>query len=151
MNNASRKPRIGDVLELVVGAGFGYVQYLGRHSEYGDAIRVVPRMFSQHQSVAASLFEDAYITFYPVQASSANELSRIVGNLPAPQLPTQFRRAGLRAGTQVETWIIEDDRGETLVRELSVSELLLPIAAIWNHEYLVQRIDEGWTPARASQ
>jgi hypothetical protein len=148
MDETKEKPRIGDVFELSVRTGFGYFQYLGRHPEYGDAIRVVPVVFSHSQRIVSSLFENAYVTFYPVRASAAKGLSRAVGNLPAPKPPSVMRRAGVRLQGRVETWIIEDERGETMVRQLSDSELLLPIAAIWNHEFLVQRITEGWLPTQ---
>jgi hypothetical protein len=46
----------------------------------------------------------------------------------------------------VDSWIIEDASGEVTKAKLSEEELRLPIAAIWNHELLVQRLAEGWTP-----
>ncbi len=45
------------------------------------------------------------------------------------------------------TWIIEDGTNEVVKSELSAEDLQLPIAAIWNHELLMQRVSEGWRPA----
>jgi hypothetical protein len=49
-------------------------------------------------------------------------------------------------GDRVTTWIIVDECGEVLKRTLSDEDLLLPIESIWNHEYLIGRIKEGWRP-----
>jgi hypothetical protein len=40
-----------------------------------------------------------------------------------------------------------DDSEESLRSTLSKDELALPIAAIWNHERLIQRVVEGWHPS----
>jgi len=92
------------------------------------------------------LFERGYLTFYPAKAAIVQKLATIVGYLQAPDLPKRLRRAGVRSGCAVETWVIEDASGEVVKRELSDQERQLPIAAIWNHEFLVQRVSEGWRP-----
>lgn len=50
------------------------------------------------------------------------------------------------SGRRIITWIIEDGSREVVKANLSEEELRLPIAAIWNHEFLIQRIAEGWNP-----
>ena len=146
MADSSEKPHAGDVFELAVDAGFGHLQFVGTHAEYGDAIRVVPRVSAGQSDIAASLFEGAYVTFYPLRAAVSKKLIRKVGHLPAPPLPQRLRRAGVRVGGRVETWIIEDETGQTLYRQLSERQVSLPIAAVWNHEFLIHRIREGWRP-----
>ena len=147
MAGRSGKTHPGDVFELVVDAGFGHVQFIGTHAEYGDAIRVAPGVSARPEGIVASLFEGGtYVTFYPLRAALSKKLIRKVGHLPASSLPQRLRRAGMRIGGRVETWIIEDETGEKLYRHLSESQLSLPIAAIWNHEFLIQRIREGWHP-----
>jgi len=149
MADRSGKIQPGDVFEVAVDVGFGHIQFIGTHAEYGAAIRVVPSVNAKAEDIVASLFEgNSYITFYPVRAALSKKLIRKVGHLPVPSIPQRLRRAGVRIGRQVETWIIEDETGETLCRSLSESQLSLPIAAIWNHEFLVHRIREGWHPRR---
>jgi hypothetical protein len=49
----------------------------------------------------------------------------------------------------VKTWIVEGrSTGEVTKHVLSEEERLLPIAAIWNHEFLVQRVATGWRPEK---
>jgi hypothetical protein len=136
----------GDVLEVPLAQGLGYLLYVGRHAEYGDAITVSPAVVNQRPSVTVGLFDEGYVTFYPARAALAQGLVTVVGRLPAPALPTVLRRAGVRTGRRVETWIIEDESGETMKRTLDGKERLIPIAAIWTHEFLIHRIAEGWRP-----
>ena len=142
-----KRVKAGDVLELKVGDRFAYLHYIGRHSEYGDAVLVKRELYDQQMPPADVRFAGEYVAFYPVTAAVAHGLVEIVAHLPPPQLPERLRRAGVRSGRRVRTWIIESSSGEVVKTHLSEEELRLPIAAIWNHELLVQRIAEGWNPA----
>jgi hypothetical protein len=146
MADRPQKPQAGDIFELNVDAGFGHLQFVGTHAEYGDAIRVVPKVSASPEDITTALLEGAYITFYPLRTAVLQKLIRKVGHLPAPPLPQRLRRAGVRVGGRVQTWIVEEEDGETLYRQLSEQQLFLPVAAIWNHELLIQRIRDGWRP-----
>jgi hypothetical protein len=50
----------------------------------------------------------------------------------------------------VVTWIVIDGNAELLRDKLNAEERRLPIAVIWNHELLVQRLAEGWRPEEES-
>ena len=126
--------------------GLGYVLYMGTHPEYGDAIAVAPVVVSHRPSVSQEFFDEGYVTFYPARAAVVQGLLTVVGSLTAPPLPSVLRRAGVRSGRTVETWVIEDEWGETVKRSLGDEERRIPIAAIWNHALLSQRIAEGWKP-----
>lgn len=147
----ARRKRVtpGDVLEVKVGGQLAYLHYIGKHPEYGDAVVVHPVLVEQRAPVAQVL-SDGYVTFYPVMAAAAQELVAVVGNAPPPPLPRRFRRPGAIIEGQVKKWIIEDGNREILKDELSEEELMLPIAGVWNHEYLVQRLEEGWRPELVS-
>ena len=146
MADHPKRAKAGDVLELKVGNRFAYVHYIGRHREYGDAVVVNPQLQDESASISGQYFSRGYVTFYPATAAVAQELVRVVGNLPPPELPERFRREGARSGRQVATWIVEDRDGEVVKATLSDDDLRLPIASIWNHEFLVQRVAEGWDP-----
>jgi RHS repeat-associated protein len=145
----ARRAKPGDVLEVVApDGGVIYLHYLGKHPEYGDAIAVAPGKRARRAAVSADLFRDAYVTFYPAVSAVARGFATVVGQLPSRGLPGRMRRAGAREGTRVATWIIEDGSREVLKEALSDEERRLPIAAVWNHEFLIQRVSEGWRPER---
>jgi hypothetical protein len=58
----------------------------------------------------------------------------------------RLRRPGARSVGRIDTWVIEDGTHEVVKKALTDEELKLPIAAIWNHEILIQRVREGWNP-----
>lgn len=123
-----------------------YLQYLGTHREYGDGVAVSPTAFPCPVPVAENVFGDSYVVFYPARAAVARGLAKVVGWLPPRGIPTRLRRPGARLGSKVETWIIEDDSREEVKRQLMEDDLRIPLAVIWNHELLLQRVREGWRP-----
>ena len=151
MTSTRKRTRLGDLLEVVTPRGFAYVQYVGKHPEYGDAIRILPGFFQKPPGDwSALLSQEGYFTFYPVSAAVSQELVRVAANEVIPagkELPALFRRAGwvTREG-KVTVWFICDGARETRRAELSEEERRLPIFAIWNHEFLVSRLVEEWRP-----
>jgi len=133
-------------LELRVADRFAYLQFIGKHAEYGDTVLVKPGLGEHQADFTEESFSNAYVTFYPATVAVGKGLVEVVSHLPPPNFPQRLRRAGARSGRQVKTWIIESAAGEVLKRALTEEELQLPIAAIWNHEFLIQRIAEGWNP-----
>ena len=146
-----KPPKPGDVLALTATEGTIYVHYLGAHADYGDGIAVCPRAFVAPVPITDSLFDDGYVVFYPIRAAIAAGLAKTVGHLFARGLPARLRRPGARRGHKVETWIIEENSREEVKRYLSQDELQLPLAVIWNHEMLLQRVHEGWRPEHEGQ
>jgi len=124
-----------------------FLHYLGRHTQYGDVVAVCPVVSPQGTAITSDFFQGSYVAFYPVVAAVARGMAQVVGSLPSPGLPRRLRRPGARSGRRVETWIIEEASGaEVVKRHLSDDERHLPIAVIWNHELLLQRVAEGWRP-----
>jgi hypothetical protein len=140
-----KRVKVGDVLELRVGKHFAYLHYIGRHPDFGDAVLVSPRLYDR-QVKPTEVFSDGYVAFYPAGAAVAQELVGVAGNFPPIAMPRRFRRWGAMSGDRVTTWIISDDSGEIVKSVLSKKDLQLPILGIWNHEYLIERIAEGWRP-----
>ena len=138
----------GDVLCAQTTDGAVYVQLVGTHPVYGDAVRVDPRV---HGSLPAldDLFHDGYFTFYPARMAVKKGLMRVAGHCAAPPMPGIWRRAGARRGTAIETWVIEAPDGEQVTRDLTSAQRLLPIAAIWNHALLLERVTAGWDPTQS--
>lgn len=146
----TKRPRAkpGDVLELRAADRFAYLHYIGRHPEYGDAVFVGPSLYEQSTALTPEIFANGYVTFYPATAALAQGLVEVVGHLPPPSLPSRLRRPGAISGRNIETWVIEDGASELVKTELSAAERQLPIASIWNHQYLVQRLTEKWDPTQ---
>lgn len=147
----AKRVRPGDVLEIAADGGMIYVHYLGKHPEYGDAVAVSPAKHLERMPISLELFRDSYITFYPAAVAVNRGLASVVGHLASAGLPPRVRRPGARSGRKIETWIIEDHSRETVKESLSDEERELPIAVIWNHELLVQRVSEGWRPETGSR
>ena len=143
-----RRSKAGDILRVTVEGGAVYLQYLGKHPEYGDTIRVLPG--DSLQESPKEFATTGYVAFYPVTASVAQGLVAVVGHRNTNlSIPPKLRRPGARGkdGT-VLAWIIEEDGREWLTKGLSADERALPIAVIWNHEMLCTRLRDGWRPDR---
>lgn len=138
--------RPGDVLEIKTPNGTAYIQFIGVHGEYGDAILVEPRVHATPVTDFGGLFENGYVTFYPARLAVKKAMARLIGHSNPPRMPDRLRRPGARNGRKIETWVIEEGADERVSSRLTPQEIKLPIAAIWNHEFLIKRIAEGWTP-----
>jgi hypothetical protein len=138
--------RIGDIVATTTPDGTAYVQYVGALPEYGDVVRVEPQLHGGPAPELAALFGEAYFTFYPARIAVRRGLACVVGHLEAPPIPARWRRAGVRRGEGIESWVIEEESVERVTRRLTEAELQLPIAAVWNHELLLTRIAERWRP-----
>jgi hypothetical protein len=141
--------KAGDAFEVRVGDQYAYLLYVGRHPDYGDAVFVNPSLYPSEMQAGDALFTNGYVTFYPATAALRQRLIRKVGSVTAKLMPPRWRRAGARYGTLIKTWVIEDDHSEYVTSQLTPAERQLPIASIWNHEFLVGRIREGWSPQRS--
>ena len=136
----------GEILEVPVGDKFGYVQFIGEHREYGDAILVSPVLHKRQAHFPTGFFSSGYVTFYPAGLAVSNKLVEVVAQSSPPKLPKRFRRPGAKRDGAVDTWVIEGGWREIVRQNLTEEERRLPIAGIWNHESLRERIANGWTP-----
>jgi len=149
MAERTKRPKKGDLLSVGVDGDARYLHYLGKHPEYGDAVRVL-----QTESLPASpsewetVLNDGYVAFYPVIAAVTQGLATVVGHHDARlEMPRGLRRPGARGKDgAVLTWVIERDGQELLTKVLNAKERALPIAVIWNHEMLCMRMRQGWRP-----
>lgn len=146
-----KRLRIGDVLSIRSSHGVALLHYVGRDSFHGHAIYVYPAWHETLQQAMEAPLPEGYFTFYPAQSAVLQGLADIVGTGVLPrgvQLPIRHRRAGApgRNGATLAWFIVEIDGRETMKRKLSAKDRKLPIASIWNHEFLVDRISDGWRP-----
>jgi hypothetical protein len=143
---------VGDVLEVACPAGVGYVAYAGRNDSLGDAVWVVPKVFSQPTDDWSAVFAGlGYFAFYGAHAALRKKLVRKVGYSTDAirMLPAQRRSStNVLDDEQPSAWLITEGSTRSVRRneDLSDEERLLPIAEIWNHPYLVDAISTGWMP-----
>jgi hypothetical protein len=137
----------GEILEVPVGARFAYVQFLGEHREYGDAVLVNPALHERQAHFPARFFSSGYVTFFPASDSVTMKRAEVVAQSTPPQVPKKFRRASvtLDDGT-VESWVIEGGWRDVVRETLSDEERSLPIAKVWTQQFLGEQIAKGWTP-----
>ena len=146
-----KRIKVGDILELQTTKGLTYLQYIGKHQEYGDVILVLPKFYKSRPRELTEVVEDnGYIAFYPARAAVREGLIEIVkshmltGDI---KIPETLRRAGARSRDgKVLSWIIEGRGKEIVYKELSEDQTQLPIAAIWDHDLLVLRVLGNWSP-----
>ncbi len=158
--------RSGDVLEVEFpkvpspevafpDGGFGYLTYVGKHHENGEAIRVCPRVFRERPMLAEDLFADSYIAFYPANLALKHKLVTVVGKLAPVAMPTVFRRGPFKIGTKTLPYQIDRYDGQTrttsLKYSLSEEEKKINLATHYNHEGLLITISEGWRPEWTSE
>jgi len=154
MNKTSRKSlKPGDVIEVAIGDSYSYLQFVGKHADYGDVVRVIPDVYDEPAKSHEFLVEaDGYIAFYSATQSVRQGLTSIVGNVELPSevhVPKILRRAGARGDQgKILTWFVEKNGVDSLRRTLSDEERSLPIAAVWDHELLKIRILENYRPER---
>jgi hypothetical protein len=142
----------GEILEVSVGKRFGYVQFLGEHREYGDAVLVNPALHERQARFPSGFFDGGYVTFYPASVSVSQKLAEVVAQSSPPAVPKRFRRADttLEDGT-VEKWVIEGGWRDVVRGTLTEEERTIPIAGVWTHQFLGEQIAKGWTPATDSR
>jgi len=141
----------GEILEVPVGKRFGYVQFLGEHREYGDAVLVNPELHDRQASFPSNFFSSGYVTFYPACDAVTQKRVEVVAQSSPPRLPKRFRRPKAEHDGAVESWVIEGGWRNVVKQTLSDEERKLPIASVWEHESLRERIASGWTPETDSR
>jgi hypothetical protein len=142
----------GDVLEVQCSGRLGYISYVGKHDSLGDVVWIVPQTFDTTQRDFDKIFrEPGYFAFYPATTALRQGLLRIAGYSIEALHPLPIRRrqaVNEDESGSVTLWVITDGSERTPKRdvELSPDDRALPIADIWNHAYLCDRLSEGWRP-----
>src|SRR6185436_9040601 len=77
---AEKRKRVkpGDVLEFATNDERAYLHYIGKHSEYGDAVVVCPERYEKRPANMTGIFDSGYVVFYPVTAAAAQGFIDVV-------------------------------------------------------------------------
>ena len=139
----------GEILETdLPGGGLAYVEYVGHHPDYGDAVISWNRTFARRPTSFTTLETDpGYIVFYPAKMAVRDGILRRTGtaNKRAVKESWTVRRRLRDAYGRPRGWVIQDASGERPTA-LSEDERRLPIVELINHAELVHRILSGWLP-----
>ena len=146
--------RPGDVLAVRTDDQQWHLCYLGRHETLGDTLWV---SLCSHALDATwtcrDLSGDGYYVFYPATAAVRRNMAVRAGYCPEAmrKMPRLLRYSSpfVRDGDP-QIWRIAEsarvDAPFVVCESLTVDEAELPEAAIWNHEYLLDRLRSGWHP-----
>ncbi|HEV7706485.1 MAG TPA: hypothetical protein VGO46_19465 [Gemmatimonadaceae bacterium] len=143
---------IGDILELDCKNGFAYVAFSGKDATLGAAVWVIPKIYSEPQHDWESVFANkGYFVFYAANTALKHRLvRRVAHSIEAMKMLPGPRRNAIRTDKngKVVRWVITegDKRVPKADHELSESDRLLPIADMWNHQFLLAKIAAGWMP-----
>jgi hypothetical protein len=146
--------RPGDVLSIEADDRKWYLCYVGRHDTLGDTVWVTPD--SQPREAVLScqdLLGDGYWAFYPATAALRRKMISRAGYCPESMraMPRLFRYGSpfVRKGEPAIWRIAESARVGVpfVIREsLTAEEAAIPQAAIWNHEFLLDKLRSRWHP-----
>ena len=145
----SRRPRIGDIIEIPLPTGNAYAQFTHKHPQYGALIRVLKSIYPEIPAKLGELLidEPLFITFFPLGAAINRNVVKVVSNVDVPDHSKQFPifKAGVpNAQGKVETWWLWDGENETRVDSLSEEQKDYPVRGVINDTLLVERISSQW-------
>lgn len=145
-----KRPRIGDVIEIATVNGAAFAQYIHRHREFGDMVRVLGIADSESGPDEVAVRPTQFVTFFPLGAACRRGTARILGPASIPESLRQFPsfRQALRLDPRSKEpcrWLLWSGGEELIVAELTADQRSWPIRAIMNDTMLVERALAGWT------
>ena len=149
------KINIGDIIEIKTKIGFFYAQYTHKDDENGALIRVTKNCFDRRPSDLQEIVdaEVGIITFFPLSIAIHRKIFPLIGNLPVPKQRQKFPVFRVRGHVdregrvkQWKFWNGEKTWPDKWLTNLTEEQKKLNIAGIWNDTYLIERLEESWTP-----
>ena len=151
-----KRPRIGDVVEIVTPKGLAYAQYTHNHKgrpHWGHLIRVLPGLFESRPATFSKLVQEKerFFIFFPLGVAVHRGIMEIVAREDIPARCVSFplfRVTGLpdREG-RVHQWGLWDGTKEWHIGSLAPEHVDLSLLRIVNDTRLVQMIVSGWKPS----
>lgn len=149
----SKRPKIGDIVEIPVEGGFAYAQYVNYYREpprYGPLLRIFTKIHrSRPRKIEGSLIGDHYFGFFPIAPAVRCELVSIVGtqSIPSSDRPRPtFRTYNVGKDGKKTSLFICDERGEQRVSSWTKAQREFSIKRIYTFPTLVKRIQDGYHP-----
>ena len=136
------KWKVGDIIQVDLGAEFAYLQLVGR-LDYCDIVRVVDKRSLAPLS-STSEIRDAASLYWICTVCKVLMLDvrfRYIGNEPVDEHVPPLRRWAIGGG-----WIVKYDNRDVLVRELDDQLARVSIDEGVPAELIVRRLIGGWRP-----
>ncbi len=148
------KAKIGDMIEIETRIGLYYAQYTHKVKDYGELIQVTKKYFKERPTVETMLScEVGIITFFPLNLALKEREFRLIGNTNIPETRRQFpifRVLGYSSlDGSIKKWKFWDGESvwpDKYVENLSDEQQRLPVRGIYNKAFLIERLEECWTP-----
>jgi len=150
-----KRKKIGDIIEFRVRGGVAYALYTHEHPEYGSLLRVWNRIHATGLADFEALIqnEPSFSCFFPLGAALSRGIVKAAGNVTVPKslaaFPT-FRTGMVEPDGSVKTWWLWDGTSFSNAGSLTKAQMKLPRRGIWNDTLIIERIEQGWTDATAS-
>ena len=140
------RPKLGDILEISVEGGYGYLQYTHQHERYGGLVRAFDLVSSNRLASIESLrfVPIRFSTFFPVRAAKKEGIVTVVGSLPIRESLQDFPIFQARAPGEGPWWLW-DGETEWEVGELTKKEMCYPTRGVVNDTLLREMISSGYT------
>jgi len=152
----AKRCKIGDVIEIPTKKGLAYAQVSHFHKDYSALLRVLPGFFhARPQDLERCVgVNEKFVQFFPLQAALNQGIFEVVGNFKVPTHASEFPvfRTGVpdRETKKVDNWWFWDGEREWMVGEITAEQRKLPLRGICNDTYLIELIENEWTPENDS-
>ena len=149
-------PRFGDVVEIRTPNGLAYVQYTAKHTMppvFGDLVRVLPGLYETRPDDFSLLAQTkhSYFTFTPISVACRRRLATIVCHEKVPEwaqgIPVMRMANQFDGNGKPQDWYLWDGVDTWPVTGPADEATKLSIAAIWGHDFLIEKLAEGWRPS----
>jgi hypothetical protein len=154
----AKRPQFGDIFEIPLLNGYGYGQYLLKHTDppcYGEFVRIFRGLRSDRLSEWTALNNEPeqFLTFYSLGKAVRDKVVTLVGNADTPDRLKTFPifknmgRFDQMPHGRIHTWILGSGMNATILQdsELTPEQRQMPVCQIIGHGLLIQRIESGWT------
>jgi Regulator of ribonuclease activity B len=163
----SKKPRIGDILEIKIPAGLRYIQYTHHVIDMGALVRVLPGLFGTRPTDFAHLAgqKELYFVFYTLDYAIRNKQVEIASRQPVPEWARPYPLMRWRGDARDQNgktiaWkifkasdllTIETHQRTPVIRTLTPEQEKLSVHELWPHPVMVRELTRGWTPECAEE
>ena len=145
-----KKPKLGDVFEIITPKGNAYLHYIHKDKTIGDLIRVLPGLFTERPDDfdAIASAKERYIIFFPLSAANNRKLVERVGFYPADEFEMpKYMRTKHFVGKEYLDWhIVDTDTWKRqLLNSLTPEQMQFSPWGIWNDTLLIERLVDDWS------